>query len=482
MPSTPAMLNSELCFLSATELAQRIASREVSALQVTDAHLAQIERCNPQVNAIVTLVADQARAAAQAADEQQARGETLGVLHGLPMVHKDLAETKGIRTTFGSPIFKDFVPDRTALIVERMQQAGGITLGKSNTPEFGAGSQTYNEVFGETLNPYGLPERRLTCGGSSGGAAVALACGMVPIADGTDLGGSLRNPASFCNVVGFRPSPGRVPNWPALAAWFPFTIAGPMARSIEDIALMMAAIAGPDARSPISLPEASTDFLRPLQRDFKNTRIAWSPDLNKSFHIDPNVVRVLEKSLSTFSALGCTVEEAAPDVTGADDIFRVWRAWAMHMTFGELYKTQRERMKDTVRWNIEQGAKLTGADIARAEKLRTELYHRVRKFFDEYDYLLLPVVQVPPFDVTERWVKSINGIEQPTYLDWMKSCYLISAATLPCLSMPAGFTDDGLPVGLQIVAKHNADFSVLRLAYGFEQATKFGMQRPAICM
>ena len=475
------MSNTDLCFLSATQLAQRIAAREVSASEVTNAHLAQIERCNPQLNAIVTLVAEQAQAAAKAADEKQARGETLGVLHGLPMVHKDLAETKGIRTTFGSPIFKDFVPDRTALIVERMQQAGGITLGKSNTPEFGAGSQTYNEVFGETLNPYGLPARRLTCGGSSGGAAVALACGMAPIADGTDLGGSLRNPASFCNVVGFRPSPGRVPNWPALAAWNSFIIAGPMARSVGDIALMMAAIAGPDARSPISLPEPGSDFLRPLQRDFKKTRIAWSPDLNKSFHVDPSVVHVLEQSLPAFSALGCDVEEATPGLAGADDVFRVWRAWAMHMTYGELYKTQREHMKDTVRWNIEGGAKLTGADIARAEKLRTELYHRVRKFFDEYDYLLLPVVQVPPFDVKERWVKSINGIEQPTYLDWMKSCYLISATNLPCLSIPAGFTDDGLPIGLQIVGKHNADFSVLQLAYAFEHATKFALQRPAFC-
>ncbi len=475
------MAATELCFLSATELVHRIASRDISALEVTDAHLAQIERCNPEVNAIVTLVADQARDSAKAADELQTRGESLGVLHGLPMVHKDLAETKGIRTTFGSPIFNNFVPDRTALIVERMQQAGGITLGKSNTPEFGAGSQTYNEVFGETLNPYGLPTRRLTCGGSSGGAAVALACGMAPIADGTDFGGSLRNPASFCNVVGFRPSPGRVPNWPALAAWFPFTTAGPMARSVKDIALMMTAIAGPDARSPISLPEPGSNFLRPLQRDFKEARIAWSPDLNRLFHIDPSVVGVLEKQLSAFSALGCEVEEAAPDLTGGDHIFRVWRAWSMHMNLGELYKTQRERMKDTVRWNIEEGAKLTGVDVARAEKLRTELYHRVREFFDQYDYLLLPVVQVPPFDVSERWVKSINGIELPTYLDWMKSCYLISATTLPCLSIPAGFTDDGLPIGLQIVGKHNADFSVLQLAYGFEQATRFGLRRPGIC-
>ena len=475
------MSNTELCFLPATQITKQIAGRDLSALEVTDAHLAQIERCNPQLNAIVTLVADQARESAKAADAKQARGETLGLLHGLPMVHKDLAETKGIRTTFGSPIFNDFVPDRTALIVERMQQAGGITLGKSNTPEFGAGSQTYNEVFGETINPYGLPERRLTCGGSSGGAAVALAAGMVPIADGTDLGGSLRNPASFCNIVGFRPSPGRVPNWPALAAWFPFTTAGPMARSVEDIALMMAAIAGPDVRSPISLPEPGSDFLRPLQRDFKKTRIAWSADLNSSFHVDPRVVSVLEKQLPIFSALGCDVEKAAPDFTGADDLFRIWRAWAMHMTFGELYKTQREQMKDTVRWNIEEGAKLSGADIARAEKMRSVLYHRVRRFFDNYDYLLLPVVQVPPFDVKERWVKSINGVELPTYLDWMKSCYLISATTLPCLSIPAGFNEDGLPIGLQIVGKHNADFSVLQLAYGFEQATGIALQRPAMC-
>ena len=471
----------ELCFLSATELAKRIAARELSALEVTDAHLAQIERCNPQVNAIVTLVADQARDAAKAADAKQARGEALGLLHGLPMVHKDLAETKGICTTLGSPLFKDFIPDRTALIVERMQNAGGITLGKSNTPEFGAGSQTYNEVFGETLNPYGLPDRRLTCGGSSGGSAVALAMGMVPVADGTDLGGSLRNPASFCNIVGFRSSPGRVPVWPALAAWSAFPISGTMARSVEDVALTMAAISGPDARSPISLPEPGTDFLRPLARDFKHARIAWSPDLNKSFLVDPRVLYVLEQQLPTFSALGCDVTEAAPDLTGADELFRIARAWAMHMSLGELYKTKREQMKDTVRWNIEEGAKLTGADIARSEKLRTELYHRVRKFFDEYDYLLLPVVQVPPFDVKERWVKSINGVELPTYLDWMKSCYLISATSLPCASIPAGFTDDGLPIGLQIVGKHNADFAVLQLAYAFEQATGFALQRPAVC-
>ncbi len=417
---------------------------------------------------------------AKQADERQARGEVIGALYGLPLVHKDLAETKGIRTTFGSPIFKDFVPNRSALIVERMQQAGAITLGKSNTPEFGAGSQTYNEVFGETVNPFGLPGRRLTCGGSSGGAAVALACGMVPLADGSDLGGSLRNPASFCNVVGLRPSPGRVPNWPALAAWFPFAVVGPMARSVPDIALMMSAIAGPDARSPISLPEPGAIFSQPLGRDFKNVKIAWSPDLNGAYHIDPVVTDVLKTQLKTFTNLGCVIEETAPDLNGADEVFRTWRAWAMHMNFADLYKTHRHQMKDTVVWNIEEGVKLTGADLARAEKLRTELYHRVCGFMSDYEFLLMPVVQVPPFDVSKRWMDEINGVKLPTYLDWMKSCYLISATGLPCISVPAGFTDDGLPIGLQIVGRHQADFSVLQMAYAFEQATQFATRRPAI--
>ena len=472
--------SSEFCFLSATELARRIRVRDVSAQEVVSTHLTQIERINPQVNAIVTLVAEQAMMQAKQADERQARGESLGALHGLPVVHKDLVETKGIRTTFGSPIFKDFVPNRSALIVERLQQAGAITLGKSNTPEFGAGSQTFNEVFGETLNPFGLPDRRLTCGGSSGGAAVALACGMVPLADGSDLGGSLRNPASFCNVVGLRPSSGRVPNWPALAAWFPFSVVGPMARNVSDIALMMSAIAGPDARSPISLPEPGALFSQPLARDFKNVRIAWSPDLNGAYHIDPAVTNVLKKQLSTFETLGCVIEETAPDLNGAEEVFRTWRAWAMHMNFADLYKTHRHQMKDTVVWNIEAGAKLTGADLARAEKLRTELYHRVYAFMNDYEFLIMPVVQVLPFDVSKRWVDEINGVTLPTYLDWMKSCYLISATGLPCISVPAGFSGDGLPVGLQIVGRQQADFSVLQMAYAFEQATQFGMRRPAI--
>ncbi|MBN1400653.1 MAG: amidase, partial [Anaerolineae bacterium] len=253
---------SELCFMTATELAQRIRRKEVSAREVMEAHLAQIERLNPQVNAIVTYLPERARQSALQADEALARGEEIGRLHGLPIAHKDLTDTAGILTTLGSPLFRDNIPTRDALIIERLKRAGALTLGKTNVPEFGAGSQTYNEVFGETLNPYDLTK---TCGGSSGGAAVALACGMLPIADGSDMGGSLRNPASFCNVVGFRTAPGRVPAWPKAVAWSPWSVQGPMARTVKDVALLLSVMAGPDPRSPIAIREPGELFLRPLE-------------------------------------------------------------------------------------------------------------------------------------------------------------------------------------------------------------------------
>ena len=252
------MSNQEICFMTAVEMLDCLRSGNLSARQIMSAHLDQIEQANPQVNAIITLLPEQAMKQATAADEDISQRKEIGSLHGLPMAHKDLILTQGIQTTLGSPIFRDFIPDQDSLIIERLKQAGAITLGKTNTPEFGAGSQTYNEVFGETLNPYDITK---TCGGSSGGAAVALACGMQPIADGSDMGGSLRNPANFCNVVGFRPSPGRVPVWPALAAWLPISVQGPMARTVEDVSLMLSAIAGPDPRSPIYILE-SNDILK----------------------------------------------------------------------------------------------------------------------------------------------------------------------------------------------------------------------------
>jgi len=470
------MSNSEICFMTATELAHRIRARELSAREVMDAHLAQIDRLNPAVNAIVTLLPEQAMAHARAADEALARGEEVGPLHGLPVAHKDLMPTQGIRTTSGSPIFKDFVPDEDALIVERLKKAGAITIGKTNTPEFGAGSQTYNEVFGETLNPYDTSK---TCGGSSGGAAVALACGMQPIADGSDTGGSLRNPASFCNVVGFRTSPGRVPVWPNQSGWFPISVQGPLARTVGDAALMLSAIAGPDPRSPIAIAEPGALFRRPLERDFAGIRVAWSRDLGE-LPVDPRVTAVIDGQRHVFESLGCIVEDGEPDFSDADEAFKVWRAWRFEQRLGELVKAHRGQIKETVVWNVEEGLKLTGPQIGQAERKRTELYHRVRTFMETVEFLVLPVSQVPPFDVRQRWVTEVNGVEMETYIDWMKSCYYISAVGLPAISVPCGFTPGGLPVGVQIVGRHQDDWGVLQLAYAFEQATGFWKRRPPV--
>jgi amidase len=462
--------------MTATELTRLIRHKEISCREVMDAHLAQIERVNPKVNAIITFLPERARESARLADEALAHGTEVGPLHGLPVAHKDLVLTKGIRTTFGSPIFKDFIPDQDEVIVERMRAAGAIMIGKTNTPEFGAGSQTFNQVFGETLNPYDLGK---TCGGSSGGAAVALACGMMPIADGSDLGGSLRNPASFCNVVGFRPSPGRVPVWPSRVAWCPLPVEGPMARTVQDTALLLSAVAGPDSRAPLSISEPGELFRRPLERAFKGVRIAWSRDLG-GLPVDPRVAAAIEKQRPVFASLGCTIEEAAPDLRDADEAFRVWRAWLFDLGYSEMLEKHRAQMKDTVVWNIEEGMKLTGPQIGRAERKRTELYQRVRQFMEQYEFLVLPVSQVPPFDVKQRYVTEINGVKMNTYLDWMRSCYYITVTGLPAISVPCGFTPEGLPIGIQIVGRRHDDFGVLQLAYAFEQATGFWKQQPAI--
>jgi amidase len=472
----PAM--TDLCFQTATALARRMRAREVSVTEVVQAHLAQIERVNPTVNAIVTLTAGPALAEARAKDAALARGEAPGPLFGLPIVHKDLFVTRGIRTTFGSPIFRDHVPDVDALVVERTRAAGAVTLGKSNTPEFGAGSQTFNEVFGRTLNPY---DPTKTCGGSSGGAAVALACGMVPIADGSDLGGSLRNPASFCNVVGLRPSLHRVPVWPAESPWLGLGVHGPMARTVEDVALLLSAMAGPDPRAPLAIAESGERFRAPLARDFRGVRIAWAPDLG-GLPIDPRIRTVVEGRRSTFVDLGCEVEDAHPDFTDAREIFQVWRALLFLAKYGPLLERHRHEMKDTVLWNIEQGAKLTARDIADAEGRRAALYDRVRVFMETRPFLVLPVTQVPPFDVTQPYVTEIKGVRLPTYIDWMRACSDITVTGLPALSVPCGFTGEGLPVGLQIVGRHQDDWGVLQLAHAFEQATGVGKRRPPVAV
>ena len=471
------MLNDDLCFLSATEQSKLIRSQKISVQELIRAHLDQIERYNPVLNAIVTLTADSAMAEAYAADQQLEKNTEVGILHGLPVAHKDLFLTKGVRTTFGSLAFEDFVPDVDSLPVERLKKAGGISLGKTNTPEFGAGSQTFNAVFGSTPNPYDLTK---TCGGSSGGGAVALASGMISIADGTDLGGSLRNPASFCNLVGIRPSVGRVPSWPESLGWYTMSVPGPMARTVQDVALAMAAMSGPDDRSPISLEAPGEIFLNPLTRSFKACKIAFSANLG-GLPVEPEVAKVVESTRAVFQNLGCEVINDEPNISEADEIFMLWRAWRTELRITPLLKEHRTQFKDTVIWNAEQGLPITGPQLARAEAKRTELYHRMREFFKKYEFLVLPVSQVAPFSIDLEFPQEINGVKMDTYIDWQKSAYHISALGNPAISVPAGFTSNNLPVGIQIVGRHRDDFGILQLAYAFEQKTQFAQRKPPMC-
>src|SRR5262245_37946712 len=485
---------SDLCGSDAVGLAILIRSREVSAREVVAAHIKRIEEIDPVVNAVVTRTFDQALAKAAAADDALARGDQPGLLHGLPVAHKDLVETAGVRTTFGSPLFADHVPDRDALIVSRMSGAGAISLGKTNTPEFGAGSHTVNPVFGATRNPYD-PSR--SSGGSSGGAAAALAARMLALADGSDLGGSLRNPASFCNVVGLRPSPGRVPSWPLtdVADWL--GVEGPMGRTVADVALLLAAISGPDPRVPLALdapPPALSDpaeIMGLLGRDMRGVRVAWSADLG--LPLDPAVRAVLSPARQVLGDMGCEVIDATPDLAGADQGFRTWRAQRYATAFGPLLAKHPDQVGPNVAWNVRRGLELTAADLSRASQLLAALAERVSAFFETVDVLACPVSQVAPFDISLDWVHEIDGVQLHSYLDWMRSAYLISATGLPAISVPAGFTPaggsggsspraspPGLPVGLQLVGRRREDWPLLAVAHAFESATRYGQRPPPV--
>jgi amidase len=467
---------SEIVFASARQLAARIAAREISAVEVMRGFLGQIERVNGRVNAIVSLrPVEELLADAASADRKLAAGETVGPLHGLPIAIKDLSLTRGLRTTFGSTLYRNFVPTSDELYVERVRRAGAIVIGKTNTPEFGAGSQTFNALFGATRNPYDLAK---TCGGSSGGAAAALACGMLPLADGTDLGGSLRNPASFCNVVGFRPSPGRVPRLHARAG-DKLGVHGPMARDVEDLALLLSVMAGPDVRDPQSLPEPGSAFRSVADRDFGGVRIAWSENLER-YPVEPAVTAVFNAARSVFADLGCDVRAAAPDLDGVDELFQTLRAEGFAALLGRDLERGRAELKDTVVWNVERGLKLTPRDLERAQRAQEALDAHVAEFFAPYEFLVLPTVQVLPFPVEIEWPREIEGVALNTYIDWMASCYAISCTGLPAISVPCGFSPDGLPVGLQIVGRPLADRAVLQLARAFERATRWGQTRPSV--
>jgi amidase len=444
-------------------MAQWIRTRELSCVELLDAHLARVEAENPRLNAIVTLVPEAARARAAALDREllRRRDDTaLPPLYGLPIAHKDLVLTRGIRTTFGSPLYADHVPDEDDLIVERLRAAGAVCIGKTNTPEFGAGSQTFNRVFGATRNPF---DARLTCGGSSGGAAVALAARMIPIADGSDLGGSLRNPAAFCNVLGLRPTPGRVPHYPARNPWFDLAVQGPMARHVDDLALLLSAMVGDEARVPVALTDPPSHFypVKPLEP--KRLRIAVAPDLG-GLPVQAAIREAVLSRARRLECLGAVVEETSPDLSDAQEIFHVLRANSMRERFRDLPEGQRRSLKDTLRWNLAAGEALSTADLDRAWAARAALFRRVSAFFACYDFLLCPTTQVLPFPVELDWVREIEGRPMRDYLEWMQSCAQITVTGCPALSMPNGFSADGLPIGLQVVGRVRDDARLLCFA------------------
>ena len=467
----------EVCFMRARDLAARIREKKISSREVMQAHLKQIARVNPKVNAIVTLVPeDQLMGQALAADEAAAKGNWLGPLHGLPVGVKDLHPTKGIRTTFGSPLHANDVPNFDCLVVEREKKAGAIVIGKTNVPEWGLGSKTFNPVFGPTLNPYDLTK---TCGGSTGGGAVALACGMVPLADGSDMGGSLRNPPNFCNVVGLRPSPGRVPNPPTSVGWFTLSVDGSVARNVTDCAFFLSALAGFDRRSPISIDQPGSQFAKPLsERHFKGVRVAMFKDLGLPW--EPAVRDAVKAQRKVFESLGCTVEEAEPDFRDANECFVNWRHWSVELGFGDILEANADKLNEYVHWHVQEGRKLTGPQLSRLEAKRTELYQRMRQFMENYEFFVLPVNQVLPFDVKTHYPTEIAGVKMENYIAWMKSAYYISTVGNPAMSVPCAFSESGLPMGIQIVGRHNDDWGVLQMAYAFEQATNVGKRRPTI--
>jgi amidase len=464
-----------LCFLSARELTTLIRTRQISAREVMAAHLERIALINPSINAIVSKMDDdRALALADTADEQVARGAELGPLHGLPFAFKDLEDAVGFPATRGSLIYKDFFPTEDSIVVERIRAAGAIAIGKTNVPEFGMGSHTYNRVYGPTRNPYDLTK---SAGGSSGGAGAALATGLVPLADGSDLGGSLRNPGNFNNVVGLRPSVGLVPTAPTPLPFVGFSVKGPMARSVADAALLLSVMAGPDPRDPGCGRSHPDRFADPLERDFAGTRVAWCPDLG-GLPLDPRVRDAIDGRRGTFEALGCRVEDDCPDLSEADEIFLTLRCWMTAHKYAPLVPERGELMKPEAIQEIQSGSALSGAQVAQAMNQHALLLERVRRFFDQFDFLVCAVNQVPPFDITLDWPTEVAGTRMKHYVEWMKSAYWISTTFGPAISVPGAFTADGLPVGIQLVARAGHDFAVLQLAHAFETATRVGTRRP----
>jgi len=467
MPSDEALIQSTAC-----TIVDQLNAGDVTPLDLLDALEKRIADVDSKTNALPTLCFDRAREHAKALMKRPAAER--GLLAGLPIPIKDLTNVAGVRTTQGSPIFKDTVPKQSDIVVELIENNGGVIYAKSNTPEFGAGANTFNEVFGATLNPWDLSR---SAAGSSGGAAVALATGMAWLAHGTDMGGSLRNPASFCGIVGMRPSIGRVPHTPAAKIDRTLGVHGPMARNVEDLALFLDAMSGEHPADPLSLPRLPASFLSATRSGKKPKRVAYSPDFGIT-PVDPEVAALTRKAALRFAEAGVIVEEAHPDLHEAHECFHVLRAFDFAISKAGLLRDKRDQLKPEVIWNIEEGLKLTVEQLERAEAQRVAMVKRTLEFFETYDLLLAPATIVPPFPIEHRYVAECAGKKFDNYVEWLGIVYAITLACCPALSLPCGFTTSGLPVGLQVIARSRGEAALLAGAKILEDVLGVGGSTP----
>jgi len=471
-------MSAELCWTSARDLAGLIRRKAASPVEVVDAVLERIDRVNPAVNAYCTVTAEQAREAARAAEQAVARGANLGPLHGVPYSLKDLTPTRGIRTTMGSKIFEHQVPEEDALLVERLRAAGAILTGKTNTPEFGCKPFTDNRIFGATRNPWA---RDRSAGGSSGGAAAAVASGLGPLAEGSDLAGSIRQPAAWCGIVGFKPSQGRVARYPNAAGWNAMSMNGPITRTVADAALMFSVMTGPDPRDPLALPHTGEDWARLADgAQVRGLRAAWTPDLGGAAAVDRGVAAVCEAAAKRFAELGARVEPASPEIGSITEPFLALNAAVRIATVGKYLDRWRDQMDPILVRRLDLGRSLTPADIGRAEVERTAYHQRLRRFFEGYDLLLLPTTAVAATPLDAPMPAEIAGRRIAQHIDMLLPTFAFNFSAYPAITVPCGFTDEGLPVGLQIVAGWQQDARVLTAAAAFEGAFPWADRRPPV--
>jgi amidase len=452
--------------LTARQAVDLLKNKKVSPLELINAALERIEQTDGAINALPTICADRARHHAQRLMEMQSDNDTpRGQLHGLPVAIKDLKDVAGVRSTRGSPIYANHVPETSDRLVTNIESRGGVVLAKSNTPEFGSGANTFNEVFGKTRNPWNTD---LTCGGSSGGSGAALAAGQIWLATGSDLGGSLRIPASFCSVVGLRPTPGRVAHGPRADPYGTLSVEGPMGRNVGDVALLLDAQSGSYKWDPLSLPSPETSFVDSADTPAVPARVAYTSNLGIAT-VDSSVVEVGRLAVSTFEGMGSRVDEATIDLGDAEDTFQTLRGTQYVAGVGRLLADHRDLLKDEVIWNIEHGLSLTPEQIGLAEVARGGIINRTARFFETYDVLVCPTVLTPPFDVDIRFLTEVEGVELPTYIGWLLMTFALTLTGCPIISVPCGFTESGLPVGVQIMAPWKEEAYLLSVASAFEQ-------------